>query len=94
MFQNHFTVFISKKQNFCLELFFLINVSHRPLLKELKAASQFQILVDSEIHTALQLLAQSYEVKDMLGEYSNYVLTSLVGHSTFKELENRIIVLL
>lgn len=50
----------------------------RPLLKELKTASQFQILVDSKIENALELLKQGHEVKNMLEEYTNYVLTSLV----------------
>ncbi|KAF5301498.1 hypothetical protein FQR65_LT08801 [Abscondita terminalis] len=53
---------------------------HRPLLKEIKSSSVFQILLDCDSDHILDILEQAKEVK-LLEEYHSYILTSLDAHS-------------
>ncbi|KAB0802246.1 hypothetical protein PPYR_04432 [Photinus pyralis] len=53
---------------------------HRPLLKEIKASSVYQIVLDCESDHIFDILEQAREVK-LMEEYYSYILTSLDTHS-------------
>ncbi|XP_017772226.1 PREDICTED: glutamate receptor ionotropic, kainate 2-like isoform X2 [Nicrophorus vespilloides] len=53
---------------------------HRTLLKEIKASSELQIILDCEAGHILDILQQAQEV-NLMDEYYSYILTSLDAHT-------------
>ncbi|KAL1455589.1 hypothetical protein WDU94_009673, partial [Cyamophila willieti] len=53
----------------------------RPLLKEIKNASESHILLDCAVEKTVTILKQAQEV-NLMGNYQNYILTNLNAHTT------------